>query len=962
MSEPLQLFTDAIALQNEGRFAEAVDKYDEFLLSYVGSAQMHTNRGLALFELGRTGEAIAAYREAVLCDAGYFDAHYSMGLALFVERRYLDALMSFDGAMAIAPSADAYVSRGSTHMELGQYESALDDYDAALRINPNFAKAHMNKGSALYEMERLSEAQACYEQALLLHPSDHNTEWNEALCLLRAGNLRRGWPLYERRLEGSLSQPLRRAAYGKPRFSGLATADRLAGKTILLWPEQGHGDVMQFCRYAHELERLGATVILEVYPPLLRLLETSFANTDIRVALDGTVSPSEFDFHLPLLSLPLICGTDSLDNIPTRTTYLFAVPQEAQAWQERLTNQGLHQGFRMGLVWAGGHRPHQPIDAKVDAARSLRLEAFAPLVALSQTMDVQFFSLQLGEPARQLEGMQGLPIIDLTADVHDWADTAALIANLDLVISCDTAVAHLAAAMGKPTWLLARFNGCWRWLQGGDDSPWYPTVRLFRQTTRGDWEGVMAHVTTGLTTVLQNASIMTAIHINRGLALWQLQRFNEAIASYGRAIACDPQNAIAYNERGNAHYALGQNEQALLDFDAALAIHPDLRIARHNRAALLLRFERYQEASNDVDHLLTLGSADATTHYNHALARQACNQYALAIASYEHCLQLDPGNVNALWNESQCRLALGDYANGWRKFEWRWQSANLKPYQRRYTQSLWLGQEPLVGKTILLWPDQGFGDVMQFCRYARLVQQRGATVLLATSPPLWRLFVQSFAGTGVVVVPDGEHVEFDFHAPLMSLPLACGTDSVERIPALHPYLFATPVNVPQPSVHQGLRVGLVWAGGYRPHQPELKSVDAARSLKFSQFAPLAALTQIKGMQFFSLQLGEPAKQMEDVQDFPIIDLTADLHDWAETAALVAGLDLVISCDTAVAHLAAAMGKPTWILSRFNGCWRWLQDRDDSPWYPTVRLFRQKTQGDWESVIAEVALALDSYNG
>ena len=474
---------------------------------------------------------------------------------------------------------------------------------------------------------------------------------------------------------------------------------------------------------------------------------------------------------------------------------------------------------------------------------------------------------------------------------------------------------------------------------------------------QGQFEAAIA----GLDDVLQTFPTIAAIHINRGLALWQLQRFDEAIASYGRAIACDPQNAIAYNERGNAHYALGRNEQALFDFDAALAIHPDLRIARSNRAALLLRFERYQEAADDVDHLLTLGSVDAITHYNHALARQACNQFALAMTSYEHCLQLDPGNVNALWNEAQCLLALGDYANGWRKFEWRWQSANLKPYQRRYAQPLWLGQEPLVGKTILLWPDQGFGDVLQFCRYALLVQQMGAKVLLATSPSLLRLFMQSFAGTGIIVVPDGEDVAFDFHAPLMSLPLACGTDSLKRIPVYHPYLFAAPANAPQTIAHKGLRVGLVWAGGYRPHQPELKSVDAARSLKLTQFAPLAALTQTKSMQFFSLQLGEPAKQMANVQDFPLIDLTADLHDWADTAALIASLDLVISCDTAVAHLAAAMGKPTWVLSRFNGCWRWLQDRDDSPWYPTVRLFRQKTRGDWAAVIAEVAAALASYN-
>ncbi len=489
MSEPAQLLTDAIALQNAGQFEDSLIQYDAFLAGYVGTAQIHTNRGLALFELGRTGEAIAAYQQAVQCDATYGDAHYSMGRALFTLRRFAEALASFDAAMVIAPSVDTYVSRGSTRMELLQYEDALDDYEAAIRINSNFAKAHMNKGSALYELERLSEAQACYVQAIALNPNDHSTEWNLALCLLRTGDLKQAWPYYERRLEGRLSQPLRRAQYGKPRYAGDAAG--LAGKTILLWPEQGHGDVMQFCRYALELERVGANVILEVYPSLLRLMQNSFAGTGICVALDGTVTSAEFDFHTPLMSLPLICGTDRLANIPAKVPYLFAAPQA-------IFHKALPRAIRVGLVWAGGSRPNQPVDVKVDAARSLQLTQFTPLFDLAKAIKVDFFSLQLGEPAAQLQAQHGLPIIDLTADIKDWADTAALIANLDLVISVDTAVAHLAAAMGKPTWILSRFNGCWRWLQGRTDSPWYPTVRLFRQKTRGDWATVMAEVVLAL--------------------------------------------------------------------------------------------------------------------------------------------------------------------------------------------------------------------------------------------------------------------------------------------------------------------------------------------------------------------------------------------------------------------------------------------------------------------------------
>jgi Tfp pilus assembly protein PilF len=427
------------------------------------------------------------------------DRYNDVGLAQFAGQRYVEAAASFSQAIAFAPQrVDSYVSRSATRLQLQEYNGAIADADVALRLDPHSAKALNNRGLAYYEQENLTQALACYGQALTLDPDNHSAQWNQSLALLRAGEFELGWQRYERRLEGSLSQPLQRAKYGKPRFLGAATAQNLAGKTILLWPEQGHGDVMQFCRYTYELKTLGATVILEAYPSLLRLLEISFTNTGIRIALDGTVHPSEFDFHLPLLSLPLVCGTNSLDKIPANKPYLFAALQEAQAWQARLALSGLHSGLRVGLVWAGGHRPNQPIDAKVGAVRSLPLEAFAPLVALSHTREVQFFSLQLGEPAKQLEAMQDLPIIDLTADLYDWADTAALIANLDLVISCDTAVAHLAAAMGKPTWILSRFNGCWRWLQEGADSPWYPTVRLFRQKTRGDWAPVIAEVAVAL--------------------------------------------------------------------------------------------------------------------------------------------------------------------------------------------------------------------------------------------------------------------------------------------------------------------------------------------------------------------------------------------------------------------------------------------------------------------------------
>jgi hypothetical protein len=271
--------------------------------------------------------------------------------------------------------------------------------------------------------------------------------------------------------------------------------------------------------------------------------------------------------------------------------------------------------------------------------------------------------------------------------------------------------------------------------------------------------------------------------------------------------------------------------------------------------------------------------------------------------------------------------------------------------------STWLGKEPIAGKRIILWPEGGDGDVFQFVRFTSMVQQLGAHVVLAVRPTSLRLFQHSFPE--LELLPMIEHTPVpasDFQSSLMSLPLACGIDSESKVPAPTPYLYAPPqlqtlwrsrLQELTPIFHRQ-RIGLVWAGN------GVTDVDHDRSLTLSQFDLLADLAIHHRLQFVSLQKGYPSKGKAAL-DF--VDLTADLNDWADTAALIANLDLVISCDTGVAHLAAAMGKPTWILSRHNGCWRWLLNRSDSPWYPSVRLFRQPTFGDWETVMQEVAIAL-----
>jgi hypothetical protein len=292
------------------------------------------------------------------------------------------------------------------------------------------------------------------------------------MALLLSGRFEEGWKEYEWRWKTKMWSSGARE-FSAPLWSGEAIGDR----TILLHAEQGIGDTLQFCRYAPLIAR-GTRIILEVQAPLVRLLSRLPGVMQI-VARGDNLPP--FDVHCPLMSLPLAFGT-TLDTIPAATPYLSAAAVLAADWQERLA--GL-DGLRVGLLWAGAQRLNFPAGATVDRRRSVTLKALAPLGEVS---GASFVSLQKDGPAAQAaDPPHGLVLHDFTADLHDFEDTAALIVNLDLVISVDTAVAHLAGALGKPVWLLNRFDTCWRWLLNRDDSPWYPTLRQFRQPRSGDW-------------------------------------------------------------------------------------------------------------------------------------------------------------------------------------------------------------------------------------------------------------------------------------------------------------------------------------------------------------------------------------------------------------------------------------------------------------------------------------------
>ncbi len=446
----------------------------------------------------------------------------------------------------------------------------------------------------------------------------------------------------------------------------------------------------------------------------------------------------------------------------------------------------------------------------------------------------------------------------------------------------------------------------------------------------------------------------TAELLQAAVACHQAGQFDDARKAYERQLRKDPKDPNALNLLGVLLATHGQLAKGIQLRRRAVAAYPPFPDALSNLGKARLDSGQPVAARETLERALTYAPADPEILNNHGNTLLALGQPQNALASYRRALAVRPDYAESLTNEGLARLALGDLPCGWECYENRWRLPRLAPTQLGLDVPRWTGTAPLEGKRLLLHAEQGLGDTLQFCRYATLAAARGAQVVLEVKAPLVTLMA-TLDGPVEVIAQGTPRPPVDLHCPLMSLPLAFGT-AVESIPAPVPYLHADPVRTQawrtRLAGEPGPLVGLVWAGNPRRDDPEANSVDQRRSMKLAQFAGFTNAT------FVSLQKGEPAGEARTPPaGMHLLDWTGELEDFADTAALVAALDLVIGVDTSVVHLAGAIGTPVWVLNRYDLCWRWLRDRTDSPWYPTMRLFTQPQPGDWNTVLAAVRTVL-----
>ncbi len=1029
------LLQQAVAAQRAGNFAQATNLFTELLMHDPQQPEAQHFLGLMDYQDGRIDEGIMRVEAAVRAKPNTADFLNNLGTMYLAKKRVTDALVTYTKAFGLAPSnlgimtnlaialgqanqrdeglklvakvlekqprfsaalnaqgtmlrlnndlqgalaayeqqreiapndPESYYNCGVILQDLWRLDEAKAQYERAIALNPKIARYYVNHGAALLKLHDIVGAEVSYARSIQLDPSLAEAHYNYAICLFLLGKLEQGAVHYDWRLkvdETSLSKPRNMDV---PMWDGSPQPD----KTINLHSEQGLGDMLQFVRFAPLVAKLCKHVIIEVQKPLVALFTASFPQQTVIAKGD---TPPAFDLHCPLMSLMPRLGM-SLAKLPaTGAPYLAVDAERVALWKQKLGNK---PGRKIAINWQGNPK------AKVDRGRSMQLNNLAAILALPNT---RFISLQKNEGAEQIAALPAAlrERIEVLGDEFDsgpgaFLDTIAVMKNCDLVITTDTAIAHVAGGIGMNTWLMLRKTPDWRWMLEGTSSPWYPNTKLFRQSVDGDWTNVIE-------SMRQQLSQPSATDI--ALTLHRAVKLEEAEAAYKKALSEKPDDVTARHYLGVVAYQRGQADVAETHIRAALALQPDDMDALANLALALKAQGRLEEAvaccrsvlalnpqhgatHNNLGNLLkSLGRVtEALPHYeaaiklapdapdlvhNLGIALLENNQLAEAEAPLRRAIELAPKNPDYRFDLARCLLMAGAWQEGWQEYE---QRRHMKEFG-----AISVPQAPEWGgsinptTTLLVLAEQGLGDTIQFGRFAAEARKRVGRVVLVTPPHLKALMATAPGVDAVYGYGEGLPT-YDAYVMLPSLPHVLGI-TLETLPATTPYLKTRAEHLARWQEWResipGKLIGLNWQGN-----PKARA-DVGRSLHLTQ---LAMLGEVPGITFVALQKGAAVDQISELSGgFPLIAPPAPFDDgpdaFLDTAALMQVCDLVLTTDTSVAHLAGALARPTWVMLKHAPDWRWMLDRTDYPWYPGMRLFRQTAPGDWAGVIKAVQQAL-----
>lgn len=1017
------------ALRALGRTDEAVAAYRRATVLIPGMAEAHNNLGDALASVGRIDDAIAEHRTVARLRPDDANALYNLGAVLQQRGAFEEAEIVYREAIRRSPGhVGALNNLGSVLKRLGHPAQAEICHREALRLRPDFVEALYNLGNALHRQGKFDEAMTCYQQVLDRKPDLATASHNLALLSLLHGDLARGWYGYERRFAAGEAVPDRRPPV--PRWRG----EPLEGRRLLVWREQGVGDEMMFAScYGRLLAVADGPVTIETDRRLVTLFARSFPAAAVRAeTLDGdgreTVDPPDAALHVPAGSLPGMTRP-SLTDFPPKAVWLAPEPARVAAWKARVAALGPR--LKVGISW----RSQLMTDER--RASYTTLDQWLPVLTVP---GVAVVTLQYGdveEEIRATEERHGVRLhrwgdLDLK---DDFENVAALVANLDLVVTVGTSVGELAGALGVPVW---RFGGSGDWsVLGTGCRPWYPSMRMFHAAAGEDLGNVLGRIAQRLSGMAPSLPATTPppaprpadpraadALIGRGIQAHRAGRIAEARAAYEaaldavpehpdalhllgltahqsgrhaeamdlirRSLAQDPDFPQARNNLGLVLDALGRHAQAGRQFAAAIVQRPDFPEALSHFGLSEQKARRFAVAERWHRRAVALQPANGRFRTNLGAAIEMSGRFAEAEAAYRRAsallpdlpdgvnnlgtmaralgrledaatwlrraLRLDPTFALAAWNLGLLRLADGDMAEGWAGYERRFSAPQLQR-GRSVPVPVWRG-EPLAGRRLLVWNEQGVGDEILFASCIGDLRSQTGTVVVECDPRLVSLLARAFPWADVrAEAPDRTDCDLQIAAgslpPLLRRRLAdfpprpaflapeAGLAALwrERVAALGP----------------GLKVGIAWKS---------QVVDAHRAAAYMRLEALAPIIRMPGVVAVNLQYGAAEGELAAAER----SIGAPIHRWAEldlkndfesVAALTAALDLVIVPATAAGELAGALGVPVWRLGGSD--WTWLGAKA-RPWYTSMRLWAPRPGETLADVAGRAAAELRRLSG
>jgi tetratricopeptide (TPR) repeat protein/ADP-heptose:LPS heptosyltransferase len=1047
----------ALALINQGRLREAETVCRALVSLGVSDHIIYCKLGAICLMQGRYKESVAFLQKSINLESRYSEAQNNLGVALKAQGNITAALACFERAIQLKPGySDAHYNLGLTYQEQGVPRSAIAAYLRSLQCKPNYIEAYNNLGVALREMLCLSAASICYKIAIQLDASNPEAHWNMSQILLLKGNYKTGWQEYEWRSKRRTS-PINPHALAKcPHRHGELPLNQV--DCLLVITEQGLGDTLQFMRYMIALRRRGAKVSLCAQQKLHSLIQAS--NIDPSPLTPDQAKIFTKGQWISLLSLPKHLDVTPESPIITEP-YIMTTDALRTKWKQILSNE---QRPIIGINWQG----NPETEKRELRGRSLPLETFSTLALNNQ---VSLLSLQKGYGSEQLETCSFRDrFVDCQIKVNEtWGflETAAIIANCDLIITSDTAVAHLAGGMGKRTWLLLHMLPDWRWGLYSETTFWYPTMRLFRQTEPGNWNEVLQRVAEELQrdlggmpantwhakehkeqAILESAqaSSLTADQYIAGRTscksleeiyhknsddtlvdctrheissgyheltkrlkshfehtpLGMMREIERATSiEHGRPglesalnMTSTSQNIMSNNKESvsllvaEAHklVAHGEVESAIRIYLRILCVEGASCIHLSNLGALFNLVGKYQLArrclisslglNNQNPHAyMLLGNAMkglgalakakeyhlkalkinpecAEAHYNLGSTLKELGETRHAIDHMRVAVRLSPGLSIAHWNLSLALLLQGEYQEGLEEYEWR--DRHVDRIHARPSVVRWNGCAKIEDDTLTVVSEQGLGDILQFMRYVNLLSSGGIRINFIAPLKLHDLIRESNIADYVISPDRANTILKGAWVPLMSIPKILGVTPQTPM-ANDPYISTNKklLNKWRSLIAREHRVvvGICWQGNPRVENSEQRG----RSLPLEKFSKIARMENIS---LLSLQKGFGGEQLETCsfkdRFVGFQDLVNQTWDFLETAAVIASCDLVITTDTSVAHLAGGMGKSTWLLLKKVPDWRWGLEGEETFWYPSIRLFRQREHGNWDEVMDRVA--------